>query len=112
MKCDVSKCHAACCGLVPIPAEIFGRNKGAIQGPFDLIPCFGETVIVSKHGTHRCAFLTDDCRCAIYDDRPEICRMFGESDHPLLKCEFRCNLSPTDKRYIQHTIQKFMEKNQ
>lgn len=26
------------------------------------------------------------CSCKIYDKRPEVCRLFGQSDHPYLTC--------------------------
>ena len=85
-KCDVKKCHAGCCGLVPIPMETYMKyrekapRKEAITEPF----FDGNIVAVDADGV--CVFLTNDYSCSIYDERPEVCRKFGEDNHPLLQC--------------------------
>lgn len=36
-------------------------------------------------GKQKCPFLTNDCKCAIYDSRPELCKCFGttlDEHHP------------------------------
>lgn len=73
-ECDVSKCHAACCGIVPIPRETFEKHVGDIQRPYHVFPFLQGTVTVTDIEKPVCAFLTQDFRCAIYEDRPEICR--------------------------------------
>ena len=44
---------------------------------------------------NKCPFLTDNCRCNIYDRRPPICRKFGNGSEPLLTCAF---LVPEEQR--------------
>lgn len=33
-----------------------------------------------------CPFLKKDLSCAIYEDRPDVCRKFGDESHELLCC--------------------------
>jgi len=33
-----------------------------------------------------CPFMGDDCKCAIYDERPELCHIFGVTEH--LSCPY------------------------
>lgn len=40
-----------------------------------------------KFGPTGCNYLKDG-KCKHYDDRPLICRLWGVTDDPLLKCEF------------------------
>lgn len=86
--CNVKACKAACCGFAPIPADLYERRKYLIQRKVAMIQELpGKHVIaVDKNGV--CAFLTCEYTCAIYDERPEICRRFGEPNetHPFLKC--------------------------
>jgi len=88
-KCNVSICHAACCGIVPIPSATFHANKHLLQRKVELMPFPGDQIVAVEVETATCGFLTHDYHCAIYDNRPEVCRLFarrGET-HPMLKCE-------------------------
>lgn len=110
-KCDVSRCHAACCGLVPIPRETIEKHLGDMQGPFDKILFINGQDIVVKQRTATCAFLTSDYKCAIYDDRPEICRIFGNrSNNPLLKCSYLRQISKAENRMIAETARRVLGK--
>lgn len=83
------KCKAECCGLVPIPLSIWSKNQHRIQrevknilhiqkdGRKDILPVTEELY---------CPFLKDDLSCAIYEERPEICKKFGDESNPLLCC--------------------------
>ena len=44
---------------------------------------------------NKCPFLTENCRCNIYDRRPPICKKFGNGTEPLLTCSF---LVPEEQR--------------
>lgn len=107
MECDVTQCKAACCGLVPIPKDIFGmyrhlitRKVILVEDPMPTIysdkaagidafkvdySIKGAIIVVDEEG--RCGFLDADFRCMIYNYRPDICRWFGSrTDHFLLLC--------------------------
>lgn len=85
------ECQANCCGPVPIPNEDWKRlrfkKKRAIYMLMEDV--FPGVVIPLGFDAH-CVFLTHDFRCAIYDQRPEVCRQFGDrkETHPLLQCPF------------------------
>lgn len=89
------KCEALCCGVVPIPAPIWQRNQHKLQRPVKEIhkvyyaPEYENRrriAILPVMDDFKCPFLTQDLSCAIYDDRPEVCRKFGDESHQLLKC--------------------------
>lgn len=92
-KCNIAICKAECCGLVPIPNETINRNLALIQRLYTRIPVkelLGiddtESSAVFDNEAKCCAFLTQDYRCAIYSERPEVCRLFGTRAIPGLKC--------------------------
>lgn len=87
-KCDVKRCKAGCCGPVPIPNEVLHEYANLIQREITHQIAFDEhsTIVTDQNAV--CAFLTPDYRCAIYDHRPQICRMFGSRSHPDLRCRY------------------------
>lgn len=98
MKCNVKKCFASCCYNVPFPKGFIELHKDAIiNKPLEVkeVPrkskdgCeFGEFAYVSYFWLeNKCPFLTEDCKCNIYNYRPMICRKFGETEN--LKCHER-----------------------
>jgi Fe-S-cluster containining protein len=88
------KCKAECCGIVPIPASIWQKNQHNIQRPIKE----KHKVKAGKDGESAklcvlpitddgyCPFLTKDYKCAIYAQRPDICRKFGDESHIMLTC--------------------------
>ena len=88
------ECGARCCGIVPIPLSTWQKNQHNIQrtvkekhkvlaGPRD-----GDQrkCILPITEDYLCPFLKKDLSCAIYHDRPEICRKFGDESHLMLCC--------------------------
>lgn len=67
-----------CCGCYPLPSELFERFRDRLQVPTDLAPLDDDyTMPMTPDGL--CPFLArHDKACVVYDDRPEICRLFGE----------------------------------
>ena len=123
-----SKCQASCCGIVPIPKEIYDRNKDKIitqpaeikefSGPdldenLDMridVPNIDIVVPITKN--LRCPFLNvdTDLSCNIYEDRPRICRKFGDETHPQMTCIFqdkngRCR-SRQETRMLTRKLEK------
>ncbi len=90
-----SKCKGMCCGVVPIPRVLWQKKQHAIQRqPKEVMKVEGvhkvtgerETVIIPMTEDHYCPFLKKDLSCAIYEDRPEICRKYGDESHPMMCC--------------------------
>lgn len=90
LPCDVKHCRAECCGIVPIPRQVYEQNKHLIEHPEEI-----ELLEFDKHKISiivvrgvQCGFLGSDFKCRIYNQRPSICKQFGEGGHPLLECHY------------------------
>lgn len=73
-----------CCGLVLFDKNWFTKHRFEITTPVN------ELIEVKSQGKHRiiaipeslrdgemkCVFLTEDNRCAVHDDKPELCRNY------------------------------------
>lgn len=90
-------CKSDCCGVVPFKKGWVEKHKADIQKQFITKHEIGRNLFVYETANLKCIFLTSKNRCAVYDDRPEICRLFGTGtgtihgqirniDDPLLKC--------------------------
>jgi len=65
-----------CCGCIPIPLEIYSKNKHLIDNKIELIQTLeNEVYIITDNGL--CVFLDENKRCQIYNDRPKVCRDYG-----------------------------------
>ena len=74
------QCKGLCyqsCGPIPMSAFEAGRLRAATG------------VSPSVNGQLTCVYLVDN-RCAAYDARPTICRLYGAVDSPLLACPHGC----------------------
>lgn len=81
------KCKAMCCGVFPVPKDIYERNqKNIVTYPHEVIDNHDTIIPLTKGGN--CCFLNEDLSCNIYNDRPELCRRFGDESHPLLCCPY------------------------
>ena len=100
IKCDVSKCKAQCCYNAPLPKSYLTALKNRIVNPVKEVIVMDDTKMcypITDHNPdlNKCPFLTENCRCNIYDRRPPICRRFGDGSEPLLTCTF---LVPEEQR--------------
>lgn len=100
IKCDISKCKAQCCYNVPLPKSYLTALKNRIVNPVKEIIVMDDTKMcypITDHNPdlNKCPFLTENCKCNIYDRRPPICRRFGDGSEPLLTCTF---LVPEEQR--------------
>lgn len=88
------ECKAKCCGIVPIPMSVWQRNQHNIQREVKekhkvMAGQNGEVAkrsILPVTEDYYCPFLKKDLSCGIYNDRPDICKKFGDESHLLLKC--------------------------
>ncbi len=81
MKCKISHCKASCCYNIPFQAEELERFADKIVTPvIGFYFLNGAKVAVTNQDwqQNKCPFLTEECKCNIYESRPEICRCFGE----------------------------------
>lgn len=108
-KCDISKCHAACCYNVPMEKGYLSAFKKKIVNPVIELgqwedvdrKTYKKTKIGELGRAHylmitdkdpaknKCPFLRNDCKCNIYQDRPIICRRYGQTDNVrFLHCNY------------------------
>jgi Fe-S-cluster containining protein len=62
-----------------------------------------------------CPFLKENLECAIYEDRPEICKKFGDESHWTLKCpmQHKDGTPRSDEEKIELTskIDEWLQEN-
>lgn len=77
-----------CCGIVPIPKEIWEKNKHKKQREIQqVMEIRGEIYIICEGA--KCVFLREsDKKCEIYSDRPQICRNYGIGKYDALSCPY------------------------
>ncbi len=78
-------CEGICCGVCPIPSLTFEKHKAQVQRRIIRVIPLGVFVVPITED-NACVFLKADKRCGIYEDRPIICKMYGEIDE--LPCAF------------------------
>jgi len=65
-----------CCGVVPIPMDTWNKFKHLARKPKVFNEDKAEGVVYAINDDFFCAFLKDN-KCAIYENRPKICRDYG-----------------------------------
>jgi hypothetical protein len=72
-----------CCGILPFPKETWEKHKAKAQYAVKAVEEFGDEVgITPVDATLDCVFLSKEKQCVIYEDRPEICREYGDEKCP------------------------------
>jgi len=111
---EEGRCAGDCCGLVPLTEEILEKHKDKIQVPIiQKIP--HPQGIVSITSDLKCIFLNRVTKlCMIYEDRPDVCRMYGISNHPALACPYvKPNGNPrseAQRKHFQRIINHHVDK--
>lgn len=85
--CNVKRCKACCCYTVPLPKNIIDEYKSKIINPIISIEPIGVSdeyngfnvlaITDTRPAKSKCPFLRKDYLCNIYENRPELCRLFG-----------------------------------
>lgn len=113
--CDLScekikhKCNAECCNcFAPIECEIYEKHKDKAQrkileikkmsAPFEIY------LVITEDG--RCVFLDENLNCSIYEDRPQICKLFGSESHSYLVCRWLSKDSCVRSRQKRRQIER------
>lgn len=94
MKCDILKCKAACCYNVPLDKRLINVYKKRVVNEILRYQDVGGKVVIPITNVNvelnKCPFLQPNCRCAIYEQRPPICRDYGTNPKNLkiIECRF------------------------
>ena len=117
-------CKADCCGVVTFTNEFLKMHRDKFQQ--QVVQWINksevEGTIITKNGT--CIFLTKDFKCSIYEERPEICKLFGTGsgikgeEEVLLFCPYaKPNGNPWSEgkkkrilRQVNHKFQRLMRR--
>lgn len=105
-------CKANCCHVFPIPKKTWVAWKHLKQREVTEVLEIVDTerAVVPMTKDARCAFLSADLSCAIYEHRPEICRKFGDESHPFLTCIYADKegnrRTRTQRRQLERSISK------
>lgn len=82
MKCRIHKCNACCCYNIPFEKNEIERFADKIVNPvLFVLPLVGSVPVAftnEKPELNKCPFLRKDLKCNIYENRPEVCRKFGQ----------------------------------
>jgi Fe-S-cluster containining protein len=123
---DCKKCHkqcnADCCGIFFIPKDIFDRNQDKIVNRDfqftqvdevslieDLIAGNASTKaphVVAQTKDLKCCFLNKDLSCNIYDDRPFVCRKFGDESSLHMTCQFQAKDGRVRSRQERRSLER------
>lgn len=108
-------CKADCCGIVTFKKSMVRKNIDKLQASIDEWKVVGNDVALLTKDI-KCVFLTKNNNCAVYEDRPDVCRCFGSGkdwdgkEDVLMLCpHFKPNgntWSPAKKKQIQRIVDK------
>ncbi|MFW9872294.1 MAG: YkgJ family cysteine cluster protein [Candidatus Thorarchaeota archaeon] len=85
-------CGAKCCACFPMPLGTYQRNTHKIcreVAEIQKVEVHGSEKVILLTCSMLCAFLDKNYKCNIYEDRPEICRNFGNEKYPFMHCPFQ-----------------------
>lgn len=87
---------------MPIPRALWAKKQHCIQRRpktiFQSEDKYGKTHVIPVTDSGYCPFLKEDLKCAIYEDRPDLCKKFGDESHPAMCCPMQDNNgNPRDK---------------
>ena len=86
---ESGKCHTECCGVMVFDADWYIKHRDQALKPHEA-KYDGKQYIFVFTDDFSCIFLNTQKKCVIYDERPEICRQYGVSEHREIQCPYLC----------------------
>jgi len=87
------KCKADCCGPVPIDKTLYQITSNLrhrkVVSEHEVQDKNGNDLIIPFTEDLTCAYLDKNYKCSIYENRPELCREYGNGKHKLLTCPYK-----------------------
>ena len=112
---DCSKCpeRGCCCGIFPFDKKVIEKHRDKFQIVPEKEVDMGDRVAFITNDL-LCVFLNRQTKlCMIYNDRPDVCKMFGVVENKELQCVyFRRSgnkRSDASKRQVEKHIDKMIE---
>jgi Fe-S-cluster containining protein len=103
-------CHADCCGLIPFGDRFYAQHHELVSEDRleRLLRLSNTNFVLPITDDFRCCFLDrQELKCLIYDERPEICRLFGNVDK--LRCPYYDTAGNKRTRAERRRIKKAAE---
>jgi len=107
--------------VVPFDKKFVDKNKHIRVREVTHVTEFGDKVILETKDM-MCPYLSKEYKCTIYNERPEVCRLFGNETHPLLVCPYqdkngkirsrqeRRNIERENGKHFDHNYKKWINK--
>jgi hypothetical protein len=104
------KSGSGCCGIIPFPLKFLETHKPFFKASGELKDDGNQAIILTKD--FLCVFFDRiNHKCAIYEERPEICKNYGMVE--TLKCPFfkpsGNRRSPASEKITIREINKFVD---
>jgi len=122
-KICLKECKACCCSIAPIEEDIYLKNIDKIVSqPSKVVTDQGcdpedkqiKSFVFPITDNGKCCFLDEDCKCVIYEERPSICKSFGDESHETLRCFWQdkdgVKRTRQERRYLQRKYDKTFDK--
>ncbi len=109
-----SKCGAECCSVVPLPRSLYFANIDKVFREVGQVMDIEGGYVIPMTLDMKCPFLTEDLGCAIYEDRPPICRKFGDESLIHMTCAYQSKEGNprTKKEFRKINEQQLKQQNQ
>lgn len=108
-KTDPKKSH--CCGIIPFPLKFLEEHKKFFQESGELKDDGNQSIILTPDLI--CVFMNRKTQmCAIYDERPEVCRLYGTIEKlPCLYFKRSGNpRSPASQKIIKRQLNAMVDR--
>ena len=111
MNCEkcLLKCKAECCGIIPIPKEIYKKFPSVREAT----SCeeLGDIVLAHDKDGY-CPYLDEKFNCSIYENRPDVCKKYGDESHLLMTCKWQNKNGKLRGRAERRRIERIQNKEQ
>lgn len=100
-----------CCGVVPIPKDLWDKHKNKARIVEHFIEDKGDQTIFNFDKDFKCSFLVKG-KCIIYEDRPKICKDYGLIEGlpcPLIKPNGNKRSEAQKKHILRQKTKEFRE---
>lgn len=103
------KCRAVCCKAIALPRKIWEENQDKVITKPQEVVDFPDYIFPLTE-TGGCPFLKDDHHCNIYENRPDVCKEFGNESTIYMSCPYLHKSgqvrSRQNFRYLQRQLEK------
>lgn len=106
-KC-IANCKAKCCGAAPLPTKTIQKH-GFARTP-KICEKITDDTIIAVDADGYCCYLDHDLKCSIYNDRPGICKQYGDESHIALTCMYQSKGGMLRSRQGRRRLMSLLEK--